>query len=220
MRHGEVSYFDEQGQPFRPDLVPLNPDGRRQAETMARELTRFSWDRVIASDLPRCQETARLVAPRDGVTLESREDLREIRPGRLSDIPSEAVRNVFLQAFGTRISRETRFLGGESFGSLLDRIRAFVQGLLADSGWRQVLIVAHGGVNRVFLTQALGMGLEGFSALEQDACCLNILDVDDEGRWLVRLMNHTPYNATKDGLELTTMERLLVEYTGRRATRP
>jgi hypothetical protein len=66
------------------------------------------------------------------------------------------------------------------------------------------------------LCHALGSGLEGFSAIEQDACCLNILDVDDRGRWLVRLMNHTSYNAAKDGLLLTTMERLFMDYRQRR----
>jgi broad specificity phosphatase PhoE len=31
LRHAEVAYFDEHGQPVAPDEVPLTPTGRRQA---------------------------------------------------------------------------------------------------------------------------------------------------------------------------------------------
>jgi probable phosphoglycerate mutase len=86
---------------------------------------------------------------------------------------------------------------------------------LADSSWKTLLLVAHGGVNRVLLTHALGSGLAGFAALEQDAGCINVLDVDAVGRWIVRLINYTPYNAVKIGLELTTMERLYQDYCRR-----
>src|SRR5262249_60390460 len=97
-------------------------------------------------------------------------------------------------------------------GALWARVLACRGGLLAEPGWRHLLVVAHGGVNRTVLAHALGSGLAGFTALEQDPGCINILDVDDAGRWLVRLVNHTPYNAAKVGLDLTTMERLYREY--------
>ena len=67
----------------------------------------------------------------------------------------------------------------------------------------------------VILTHALGTGLAGFAVLEQDPACINVLDVDEAGRWLVRLVNHTPYNPVKIGLEQTTMERLYEEYQRR-----
>src|SRR5262249_46021265 len=38
LRHGDVSYFDEQGKPFRPTTVPLNPEGRLQAEAVGHVL--------------------------------------------------------------------------------------------------------------------------------------------------------------------------------------
>jgi len=56
--------------------------------------------------------------------------------------------------------------------------------LIADSTWQQLLIVAHGGVNRAILCHALGSGLPGFAAIEQDACCCNIIDLDANGRFV------------------------------------
>jgi probable phosphoglycerate mutase len=212
LRHGDVSYFDDQGRPFRPDTVPLNAEGRRQAEAAAQELAAVPLDRVVASDLIRSTETAAIITAKRGLAVETFADLREIRPGRLADIPSGAIEQAFLSAFTSGIEREARFLAGESFGSLMDRVTACFRSLLADPSWRYLLIVAHGGVNRVLLTEALGVGLEGFAALEQDPCCINILDLDEAGRCLVRLVNYTPYNSTKVGMELTTMERLYQEY--------
>src|SRR5262245_49483102 len=110
MRHGEVSYFDDQGKPFRPNTVPLNAEGRAQAEAAARELAAVPLDRVVASDLDRSVETARIVAGGRGLAVEIRPDLREIQPGRLADIPPEARQRVFVGAFAEGIGRETCFL--------------------------------------------------------------------------------------------------------------
>src|SRR5262249_40796720 len=140
-----------------------------------------------------------------------------IQPGRLADIPATEIEQAFLSAFATGLARDARFLAGETLGSLIDRVLACVQSLLADVAWQQMLIVAHGGVNRVFLGNALGIGPEGFGAFEQDSGCLNILDVDSDGRWLVRLVNYTPDNPAKKGTNLTTMERLYLQYCQRDA---
>jgi broad specificity phosphatase PhoE len=212
LRHGDVSYFDAEGQPHRPATVPLNAEGRAQAEAAARELAAVPLDRVLASDLIRSVETAQIVMAGRALPLETRAELREVQPGRLADLPAAGLEQAFVGAFTGAISRETRFLGGESFGALADRVLTCWGELLADRRWRQLLVVAHGGVNRVLLTHALGLPLHGFGVLEQDPGCINILDVDDAGRWLIRLVNYTPYNAIKRGLELTTMERLYRQY--------
>jgi len=215
-RHGEVSYFDADGRPFRPDTVVLNDEGRSQAAALAQVLANVSIDRVISSGMPRTDQTAEILLAGRDLTIETREELREIRPGRLADIPLNSIEHEFVGAFAREIDRETRFLGGESFGSLLDRVLECFDRLAADPSWRQLLVVAHGGVNRAMLCHALGSGLGGFGAIEQDAGCLNIIDLDASGRYLVRLLNFTPYNPTKVGLTMTTMERLFHDYCTRK----
>jgi broad specificity phosphatase PhoE len=218
LRHGDVSYFDEQGQPFRPATVPLNQEGRLQAEAAGRVLAEVPLDRVVASDLIRSTETAKLIIAGRPLRLETSPEFREIQPGRLADIPADVLEQVFLLAFSGGIGRDTRFLAGETFGSLVDRVQGALRILLADPGWQHLLLVAHGGVNRTILAHALGLDLPGFGVLEQDPGCLNILDVDRAGRWLIRLMNYTPYNQAKKGMELTTMERLFLEYRADRGS--
>src|SRR5262249_29768079 len=152
--------------------VPLNPEGRLQAEAAARVLAEVPLDRAVTSDLLRSVETANLVIADRPLRLETCPDLREIQPGRLTDIPADAVQQAFLLAFTAGIDRDTRFLAGETFGSLTDRVLGFLRTLLADPGWHQLLLVAHGGVNRTILGHALGLGLQGFGVSEQDPGCI------------------------------------------------
>ena len=95
MRHGDVSYFDADGRPVRPDEVPLNETGLQQAEAARLELAAVSFDRVLSSDLPRSLTTAAIITAGQGITVEARPELREIRPGRLADIPLDGLQEAF-----------------------------------------------------------------------------------------------------------------------------
>ena len=219
MRHGEVDYFDAAGQPYRLDTVPLNAEGRMQAQDAARELAQVPLDRVIASCLARSVETANLVVHQRNLIVENRHELREIEPGRLADLAQKTpdeIERLFLGALANDLEPTTRFLHGETFASLGDRVLLCYQELVADPKWVQMLIVAHGVVNRMLLAHVLGLPYSGLGILEQDAGCINLIDVDDAGHGLIRLLNYTPANPVKAGMELTTLERLYLQYCQRR----
>jgi probable phosphoglycerate mutase len=215
MRHGDVDYFAPDGRPYRPAVVALNDQGRLQAEAAGHELAAIPLDRVVTSGLRRSVETAEFAVGPHKLVAEIRSDLREIEPGRLlssANSSPEEVADAFLGALAGAVTADTPFLGGETFGALADRVWPAFTALLAEPGWWHLLIVAHGVVNRVLLTRMLGSGLAGIGAIEQDAGCVNVIDVNDDGRFLVRLLNHSPLNALKLGVELTTMERLYEQY--------
>lgn len=218
MRHGEVSYFAGGASSLRARDAELNEAGRAQATAAGAVLAEMQIDRAVTSGLPRSVETARLALGDRDLEIECHAELVEISPGHLVDIPAERLVEAVTKAFSAGITAEAQFLAGETFGSLVERVMRCWQSLVADPTWQKLLIVAHGGVNRVILTHAFGCGLAGFGSLEQDPGCINILDVEPDGRLLVRLVNFTPYNALKNGLELTTMERLFVEYLESRGT--
>ncbi len=218
MRHGEVDYFDILGKPCKLDKLGLNAEGRLQAQDAARELAKVPLDRVVASCLARSVETANLVVHQRNLIVENRDELREIEPGRLADLAQKTpdqVERLFLGALAADLEPATRFLDGETFASLRDRVLRCFHELLADPKWLQLLIVAHGVVNRMLLAQVLGLPFSGLGALEQDAGCINVIDVDDAGHGLVRLLNYTPANPVKAGMELTTLERLYLQFCQR-----
>jgi broad specificity phosphatase PhoE len=219
MRHGAVDYFDPDGRPLHPETVSLNDEGRRQAEAASRLLAQASLDRVVASGLPRSVETARLVVAPRTLTLETRPDLREIETGRLmglGDPLSKEVERAFAGALHPGLQPGDRFLGGETFESLARRVVPCFQQLLAEPAWNQLLIVAHGVVNLMLLSTILGAGLRAMGTLEQENGCINILDVEPDGRCLIQALNFTPLDPIKANegsqCQMTTMERLYVQY--------
>ena len=208
MRHGAVSYFDDSGRPVPPDTVPLTDEGRAEAEAARDLLDGITFDRVIASGLPRTMETAAIVAP--GHVVEGWPELQEIRGGLLSSIPPHELEEAFVHAFRGIVPNEKHFLGGETIGELFDRVLPALDRLRADRAWDTVLLVLHGAVNRAVLSYALTGERMFLGHFEQATGCVNVLDVS-EG-WLVRAVNVAATDLTHRTTRRTTMEGYWEQY--------
>lgn len=213
MRHAQVRYFEGK----HPNEVVLTDAGREQARAAAQALRGVTFDRVITSGLARTLETADAVAP--GREAERNGNLREIESGELRGVPAEAVHEMMTAAFRGVVPPDTQFLGGETIGELLDRVQPEIDELIADESWDITLLVLHGAVNRAILSRALIGERTFLGGFEQSPGCINVLDVDEAGSFVVRAVNHTPYDpAHIRAPRLTTMEHLWQEYldaTGR-----
>ena len=207
MRHAQVRYFDG----VDPEHVVLTEDGRAQAEAAATALKDVRFDRVVTSGLERTLETARIVAPEREP--EARYALREIESGDIRGLQPDEVQAMMTAAFRGVVPPETRFLGGETIGGFVDRVIPELEELQAAEDWDVMLLVLHGAVNRAILSQALTGERVFLGAFEQSPGCINVLDVGADGRWVVRGVNHIPYDpAHVHAPRLTTMEHLWQEY--------
>ena len=215
MRHAQVQYF--QGE--HPHDVRLTEAGRTQAEAAAGALHGVRFDRVITSGLPRTLETARAIVA--DAEVEANPALREIESGELRGVAPAVVEEMMTAAFRGIVPHDTRFLGGETIGELFDRILPELDVILADERWDVALLVLHGAVNRAILSRALTGGRTFLGAFEQAPACINILDVDAAGSFVVRAVGFTPYDAVHEQApRLTTMEQLWQEYLDARAGKP
>jgi broad specificity phosphatase PhoE len=207
MRHAQVRYF--QGE--RAEDVRLTEAGHRQAQAAAGALRDIVFDRVITSGLPRTLETARAIAP--GAEIEENNALREIESGDLRSVSPKVVQEMMTAAFSGVVPLDARFLGGETIGELFDRVLPELDALLADESWDAVLLVLHGAVNRAILGRALTGGRTFLGAFEQAPACMNVLDVDETGSFVVRAVGYTPYDPVHETApRRTTMEQLWLEY--------
>jgi len=218
MRHGSVTYFDAAGKPVLPEQVPLNDEGRAQADAAGAAFAAAGvrFDRVIVSGLPRTVETAQrvLAVTEQPIEPEVWPELHEIKGGRLSTIPSDELKRAFTGVFEGLIDPERRFLGGESVGEMMDRVHPALDKLRADPDWDTVLLVLHGGVNCAILSLALTGQRLFLGGLAQTAGCINALDVgQDSADWVVRFVNHVPPAPLQLGSRLTTMEQLFAQYS-------
>ncbi len=194
--------------------MPLNEAGRAQAHAAARALADVQFDRVIATGLPRTNETAAIVVGERGPTGDrGRASPARDRPGRLSDIPPDALRRYLHQIDDALACARGSLYDGRDLGALQEQVLPAYHAIAADLSWRRLLLVAHGAVNRVILAEVLGTGLASIGHLEQDPACISIFDLNEAGYGVIRMVNYTPYNSTKDGIELTTMERAISSST-------
>ena len=212
VRHGHVDYFHADGRPLDPRLVPLSRTGEQQVQALGQVLQPLSFDRILCSDYPRAQQTLELILSDRQAAFEATPQLREIRAGRLRELPAETLFEAVTGAYRFAALPDATFLGGERWDAFERRVLRVFFDLLADPEWTSALIVSHDAVNRVLLAWASGSGLAEIAAFEQDTACLNVLDIDMRGSQvtdaIIRTLNYTPYDPHKSAIHNTVLENL------------
>ena len=228
MRHGHVDYFSPEviaSGDF--EGVPLTALGRDQARASGQALAHVPFDRVICSGLNRTRETAEIAIShheiKSSLKVEIEPGLVELK-GSTNGPPMTREKLGAALAFQFDAAGEpgARFgLGtnGEVFTDALTRGIASIERLLHQPDWASILVVAHEGINRILLGWMTGAGLKGVQAFEQDTACINILDFDvvphESGqgieikRKVIKALNLTPYNWSKFGMNMTSLERIM-----------
>jgi len=175
--------------------VVLNDTGRCQIARLARRLSAEPIDELLSSDLTRTMQSAEIISGVTGLTPEPDPAFREVSLGQWEGLSRDQIIERYPEDFELR-SRDIvnyRIQGGESFADLRDRVMPRLMAVLAQHQGKNLLLVAHGGVNRVILCNALGLELAQMTHIDQAYGCLNIIDYFD-GMPVVRLMNELPLN--------------------------
>lgn len=164
-RHGETADNRRlvfQGQSGK----ALNALGRAQAKRLAERMSLHPPDVILASDLERAHETAKIIGEAIGLTPELDPELREVDVGAWTGKSHDEVREQFPDEWGAWSSGiDVRRGGGETYGELAARIeRAIVRAATAHAG-KRVLIVSHGGSIKAYVAKMLGVSAEGMRAL-------------------------------------------------------
>jgi len=220
MRHGHVDYFAPRVRASG-DIhsVPLTERGRSEAEAAGKALAHVIFERAVCSGLPRTRETAEIVLSfvKDAPALAVEPDLIELRGGTLPPVKSREELIAAMNSYFARAHEPgaTNHEGGEVFAAAQERAVRGIERLLEANDWHTALVVAHEGINRVLLSWACGAGLMAMSSFEQDTACINIIDFDLAGsggvrRALIKAINITPHNYLKHGMNLTSLETIML----------
>ena len=75
---------------------------------------------------------------------------------------------------------------------MADRAVATLDAIVAESDERELVLVAHGGVNRGLIARLIGLRMDLAHRIRQDWASVNVLDLA-EGRWWPGVLNLTPF---------------------------
>jgi alpha-ribazole phosphatase/probable phosphoglycerate mutase len=189
IRHGQVVDFEKKTYNGHRD-VDITAHGVRQMEAVADRLRSEKLSGVYCSDLMRARRGADIIAAPHGLTPEIRPAMRELDVKLWEGLNADSIEERFPGAFNAwrRKRADYRIPGGESIRDLVNRVIPVHREILNVHKGRAVVLVVHGGVNRVILASAMGVGFDRLYSIEQDYGCMNIIDYFDEYA-VVKLVN-------------------------------
>ena len=187
IRHGEIDCSSPRRFIGQLDL-PLTQSGQKQIEVLAGTISALAPDRILASPLLRCQQSAAIIAHHCATDFETVQDLQEINLGQWEGLTVEEVRTRFPGVYENRGRDFANFApaDGESFSDVQQRVwPVFVE---AATTGQKVALVTHAGVIRVLICQILAIPLEKIFQIELDYGCLNTVEFRN-GQYFLSLLN-------------------------------
>jgi alpha-ribazole phosphatase/probable phosphoglycerate mutase len=190
LRHGEVEGHCEPRYNGQQD-VPLTPRGRGHYQQLVERLQSRPIRAVYSSDLARCFEGAEMLAAAYGLVPIALQKLRELHAGEWAGRPWRELKDLYPVQWQARLDDivHYRIPGGENLLDLRQRARLAIAEISERHRGQEVIVVAHGGINRILLLDALDAPLNRIFSLSQFYGCMNILDYGASGHVTVQLLN-------------------------------
>lgn len=190
MRHGEVANGAEKRYNGHID-VDITELGVQQMHRLATMLEGKNIATVYSSDLIRSVKGAKIISERAGVSYTPIRELRERSVGIWEGLTAEEIRQRYPEEYRAWRSDLLNYRppNGECLLDVKERILPVFKRLVASHKDQEIGMLLHGGVNRVILTDALGMDMSNLFRIDQSYGALNIIDYHDDGIAVVSLMN-------------------------------
>ena len=190
IRHGQVSGY-ERFPVYGHTDAELTEVGMLQMKQMAERLRLTEVKAIYSSDLIRSATSARLIARHHDVPVYCLSELREMKFGNWEGQTLAEIRERFPDELQKRQDDLVNYRApgnGESIADLAARVEAVFDRIRTEEKGNDIVITAHGAVNRIILCKALGLDLARMFTLHQAYGCLNIIDYFSDAT-LVRLIN-------------------------------
>lgn len=151
VRHGQTDWNAERRLQGSTD-IPLNDVGRGQARDAVAVLAPYEWDAIVSSPLGRAAETADIIAEGLGLKVARRvPELTERSFGPAEGMQAGPELDALREPGG--------FKGAESEDEAAARGLAALEALAEEFRGQRLLVVTHGTLLRVTLSQATGQTL-------------------------------------------------------------
>lgn len=190
IRHGEVIGFETPSYNGHAD-VGLTGRGVAQYHQLKERLADFGITACYSSDLGRCATGARIICERLGIEPVLMPALRELNIGIWEGMTWAQIVERYPEQWQARLADlvNYRVPDGENLLDLADRALPAIRGIVENHRGENVLVIGHGGMNRVVLLDAIAAPLSSLFSIEQQYACLNVVDYYEDGKTVVSLLN-------------------------------
>lgn len=164
MRHGQTDWNATGKLQGRSD-VPLNDNGRLMAEAAIEEYKDIQFDICFCSPLKRARETAEIFLKNRNIQIIYDDRLKEMSFGIYEGVDN--IRKMPDCPINTLFDDPENYKGvpdGETFEQLFQRTGGFIEEIIkpALKDNKNILVIAHGGVNLSIIAQLKNIPLKDF----------------------------------------------------------
>ena len=197
VRHG-ATFWNSRGIVQGHSDVQLAPDGIYQARLLAENFPVQKVSAIYSSDLSRAKTTAEIIANKFSLEVETLPEIREINFGdwekktfrELNKNDPENFKIFLTEPDKLKIAR------AETFLQVQERAVSALKKIIIEhdekTSEKNIVIVAHGAVNRLILCKILEIPIRRIWAISQFNTAVNIIRADDEN-FTVELVNGTSH---------------------------
>ncbi len=152
IRHGQTDWNAERRWQGHLE-VPLNEEGRQQAEALANYLGDHPITAVYSSDLSRAQQTAEPLAKRLNLAIVSDTRWRELNLGVFQGLTANEIKAKYSDESRRMREEYLDFVvpQGESRRAMMERAYQAFSEIAAQEAGPEIVVISHGGTIRVLL---------------------------------------------------------------------
>lgn len=190
IRHGQVEGHEERRYNGQTD-VNLTDLGVEQYHQLKDRLADRRISACYSSNLTRCRIGAGIICEQFGIQPVHRPELRELNIGIWEGMTWQEIQSRWPDEWQARLNDlvNYRVPQGENLLDVEERVMPVMREIVERHRGQELLVVGHGGVNRIILLHAIGAPLVNMFNIEQNYGCLNIIDYYPDGRATVKLLN-------------------------------
>lgn len=172
------------------DDSDLTKEGYLQLEKTKEFLKNYKIDVVFCSSLERTVKSAEYIAKPHNLKPILDNKLNEINWGDFSGLSTAKLLKKWSKYYEEAIKKgssreDIKPPNGENCFDHMKRIKKFLDFIIKNYFNKTVLVVGHGGTNKVIIGLLKEVDTEKFYDIKQDNACINFLDVDSN-RKLIR----------------------------------
>jgi len=189
IRHGETAW--NRNNVFRGTYdIPLNENGKKQARLLAQSLEAVRIDAAYTSPLSRAKETADIVSRSHGISPVVHDGFIDMDYGEWTGKENSKVARLWPDdhAAWTAMPHTAKPPGGTTLKAVFNNAFTAMEKLAVKHDGQTIAIVTHRVVNKVLVIGALSLGLERFSFILQENCCINEIERIQSG-YIIHAIN-------------------------------